>query len=904
MEGETHDQEPSWLHQDLVWAKALAQSLVGEVAADDLVQETHLASLRSGFGAGSLRGQAPRSWWHRVLTRYAARYWRSEKARRHRERVTAREEALPSAEELASRLEGQRVLMDALARLSEPFRSTILLRYSEGLTPKEIARRLEMPAGTVRWRLKAALDQLRSDLEQEEVGGRAWSVLLLPLLRIPAEPAATPSIIGLETLWVTWMMKNWTVAIGVLLSLLVVGSLGWKAWADLEPGTRSLPPSLELRESESLGPLDPGAATSRNTEQELKSSSRPERQRLGVTTMENSPAVDEIDASRTGWWLSGRILGIPDREYERTRLNITARNLRGITYDLAAGVNSRGGFEVDLAEIFEFERIAFHELRVRVNHPGFVEGERSWELGRAERQAGFVEGGCARFDWRHELEAPYATVQGQVIAPIGHSSEGLSVELIPVVDGLPRHCEAVDRQACSGSGEFRMKASEAGTYHVVAHTEDSSLLPAHVEVHLDAGETSLSAPMELEEGAVLEGQVLLNGRPSALAMNLQLRGAHKKLKGCRWHLIDGQYHDAASKRVQVHADGQVRITGASHGTYELSLESFEFEGERVSLVGSTDSILKQKVDLPAQASLLNFEFRHRLFHSTSGGSSLPYVRFQVSSEDGVVRQGSTADGARLALACSADGMPSEVEFTLEGFLPETRSLLPDDRDLHWETVDLSAARKEQATLVLHLNGDEQRSMEHVSILLDPLGEVSGSGSGRDAWRETQWRRLDRSIRIEGIPPGAYRLTLASEDSSMLIFGSWPDTASTILNVTEELSLSPGSEQTLQLDLRAGGRLKLAPIEALEAGETRLRFTLIDALGVQVDGHWITTAASASPGRFEGEIPAGLELFFQPPLAPGSYELRTWSEGRAKDAFAYPFDVIAGQIVGLELRDLP
>lgn len=53
-----------------------------------------------------------------------------------------------------------------VADLTEPYRSTILLRYSEGMEPTEIARKLGLPPGTVRWRLKRAMDRLRAEIER------------------------------------------------------------------------------------------------------------------------------------------------------------------------------------------------------------------------------------------------------------------------------------------------------------------------------------------------------------------------------------------------------------------------------------------------------------------------------------------------------------------------------------------------------------------------------------------------------------------------------------------------------------------------------------------------------------------------------------------------------------------
>jgi protein-disulfide isomerase len=47
-------------------------------------------------------------------------------------------------------------------------RDVVLLRYYEGLNSGEIARRLGTPEGTIRWRLKAAISELRQELEGPE----------------------------------------------------------------------------------------------------------------------------------------------------------------------------------------------------------------------------------------------------------------------------------------------------------------------------------------------------------------------------------------------------------------------------------------------------------------------------------------------------------------------------------------------------------------------------------------------------------------------------------------------------------------------------------------------------------------------------------------------------------------
>ena len=46
--------------------------------------------------------------------------------------------------------------------LDEPYRTVILMRYYEDLTPSQIAEHLGLPAATVRTRLRRGLERLRS----------------------------------------------------------------------------------------------------------------------------------------------------------------------------------------------------------------------------------------------------------------------------------------------------------------------------------------------------------------------------------------------------------------------------------------------------------------------------------------------------------------------------------------------------------------------------------------------------------------------------------------------------------------------------------------------------------------------------------------------------------------------
>jgi hypothetical protein len=91
-----------------------------------------------------------------------------------------REAAVPSPEVLLERAEAHRILAELVVALPEPYRTTVLLRYHEGLTGAQIAAAQGIPAGSVRWRLKHALDRLRDGLDSRYRGDRrAWCLALL-----------------------------------------------------------------------------------------------------------------------------------------------------------------------------------------------------------------------------------------------------------------------------------------------------------------------------------------------------------------------------------------------------------------------------------------------------------------------------------------------------------------------------------------------------------------------------------------------------------------------------------------------------------------------------------------------------------------------------------------------------
>lgn len=150
------------------WLEGLALALVGErEAARDLVQDVWVRTLEDP----PRDVRRPRAWLGRVLRNALSSRRRSESARASRELAHERDGAR-GADDVVERAEAQRHLVEAVLALDEPLRKTVLLRFFDGLSSTEIARRQGVPDSTVRTRLAQALEQLRQRLERSRTDWR------------------------------------------------------------------------------------------------------------------------------------------------------------------------------------------------------------------------------------------------------------------------------------------------------------------------------------------------------------------------------------------------------------------------------------------------------------------------------------------------------------------------------------------------------------------------------------------------------------------------------------------------------------------------------------------------------------------------------------------------------------
>lgn len=177
------------LERDGAWLLRAALALTNDPGtAEDAAQATwiHAWRRRSATGRGASRG------WLMQVLRNSVRGQLRDGARRS---VREREAAVPegfSPGDPVQRIELQRITLDAIESLDEPYRSTIVERFLDGHSIEDIARRTGTPRKTVETWSRRGILRLRAALE-----GRRDSkgVAVLALLKETAQ-RSEPAVIA------------------------------------------------------------------------------------------------------------------------------------------------------------------------------------------------------------------------------------------------------------------------------------------------------------------------------------------------------------------------------------------------------------------------------------------------------------------------------------------------------------------------------------------------------------------------------------------------------------------------------------------------------------------------------------------------------------------------------------
>lgn len=172
--------DPARWCSDAAFVRGLAHKLLAdEHAAEDLAQEAWLHALRGPAPRGGFR-----TWIAAIVRNLAiSQHRRAQRRVRHETAAARFAQAVGDASTVPTRLEAHELLIATVRALDEPYRTAIVLRYFEGLSPRAIAANRGLPVRTVHTHLQRGLDQLRARLRDRDP---RWTTLLL----LPAHTAA------------------------------------------------------------------------------------------------------------------------------------------------------------------------------------------------------------------------------------------------------------------------------------------------------------------------------------------------------------------------------------------------------------------------------------------------------------------------------------------------------------------------------------------------------------------------------------------------------------------------------------------------------------------------------------------------------------------------------------------
>ena len=173
-----HGARPLPQHVDS--SRSPTEALLGEVAfvhrlARALMRDDGLAHDVAQDALTAALQQQPvrhvRGWLAAATRHLAGRAGREARERASREAQAARPPSGDGEARTAERLRLHRRLCDAVMGLPEPYRTAVTLRFFDELPPRAIAKRLGLPAVTVRQHVHRGLAMLRQQLDREFGGG-------------------------------------------------------------------------------------------------------------------------------------------------------------------------------------------------------------------------------------------------------------------------------------------------------------------------------------------------------------------------------------------------------------------------------------------------------------------------------------------------------------------------------------------------------------------------------------------------------------------------------------------------------------------------------------------------------------------------------------------------------------
>lgn len=177
----------------------LARSLLNDGNdADDVAQQTW----RSVVEHGDEPIANPRGWLARITRHHAFNLVRGRNRRQRRDAAVAGASfAACDPASIAERVELTERVVRAVLALEEPYRATLLLRFYDDMSTREIAQAHDVSIDTVRWRIERGLESLRRALDAKtSEATRSWRMELALLVGASAVATSTSASASIAAL--------------------------------------------------------------------------------------------------------------------------------------------------------------------------------------------------------------------------------------------------------------------------------------------------------------------------------------------------------------------------------------------------------------------------------------------------------------------------------------------------------------------------------------------------------------------------------------------------------------------------------------------------------------------------------------------------------------------------------
>ncbi|MEO8553318.1 MAG: sigma-70 family RNA polymerase sigma factor, partial [Kofleriaceae bacterium] len=552
------------------WLTRLARSLTGSAAeADDVVQETYVAALRSPPDPD----RPVRPWLRRVATNIVRMRHRGRMRRDARE-AGQLGEAMYTPDQLLERARTEQALTELVLALAEPYRSTVLLRYREGLTAEAIAAQQGVPAGTVRRRLKTALDQLRTQLDEREPT-KHWRAAFAPFLAVRGKRTPWWRLVMANV-----MTKTGAAVIAAVVLLLAVGG-GWWWWSARRAAPLADPAVVAMAHPRGSGVPAHGGdsnATAMFAQPRLGT-----RELIGRVTAHERPfagasvrvihamtrtTVAEVQSDGDGRFA---ISGLPADAYV---VVASASELTALPRDVELRAPKIAAVALALVGCSHLRGVVSDGSGAPIAHAQVARESTMWPvaetdaLGRydlcihyGEAQISYTAGGYHGISahltviagsQRDVVLLPEATVAGTVVRGDGKPVADAWITIDPRGKAATR--DAVVRGRTGADGTFRLAGVAPGRNEVSAVAP--GLASRRIGVVVGAGETQEGLIVRVDPAAQLTGRVIANGAP---------------LAGVRVGLRIGSVPDTALAVTQ--ADGTFSIDRVPRGELGLLVEN-------------------------------------------------------------------------------------------------------------------------------------------------------------------------------------------------------------------------------------------------------------------------------------------------------------------------------------------